>query len=875
MREKSNSLFKQNSQQPHVFRGGEIKVMKKKIAAFVLATALVLPLSVPAFAATPSDVVGKPVQSAVEELTALGIIAGYEDGTFKPDNTITRAELAKVIVIGSGNEGAAKLMESVKPTFKDVKANVWYTGYINAAATKGFILGDAGTKNFRPSDAVKFEEVVAVLVRSLGYQEKKLSGVWPYNYLLKAQDLGLFNNVDLKVGSKALRGVVAQLTSNTLNAKLVSYNVDGNEVLSSNTLISKLGNTSSAELLGAAVVDGKVALRWVDGKDSNGKDIVKNESVATATNFIVTGGKSLVDLVGHNVTVVKNKDGKVLAITDAQAAGDIVTGKIDGTQVAGSVKIKDKAAYSTVESSVYFVNSVKAPSLTAAVNEDEVTLYLADGKVRAAVVVQWSQKDAVVTSVEAKNNYRDARLNTNGKNGDESVFATDATSVTLDGKVATLADLKADDVVRVIKADGKASKIEAVRSTTTGKLESIGSTNGTAKFTVSGKVYDASANVKLANIEQLIATNIGKEFSLVLNKEGAIVKAKAPEAAVNKPFAVVTNVDNTVVVLDGNKLVNKQEVTFFNIKDNKLQTAIVDRYVPASGSVAATGVNYSPLLQTLVELKFTGDGKLDGYNAATVTNAAVDGAAVVSVSASDIKVGGTTNLLNSNTVVVNVSKIKAEKAADRVLNTEAIAKVTKGDLVVVFAKDGVNADFILLVDDKDGVSDKKDNIHGLYISSSKNILSATSSTYSVKLNVAGEEKTVDITGSAFETLEAAAKKNDIITLTDTILTNTLFDNAFVNKTYFGEAAQAVVTPSSITVTDTANTFNDFIISGKSVVYVIAKDGTLYAGNYVDVKNLNGAAINGAANSVADVTVADSGTRLGTFKEAAVVVIKLK
>ncbi|WP_083676187.1 S-layer homology domain-containing protein [Paenibacillus sp. FSL H8-0548] len=878
MREKSNSLFKQNSQQPNVFRGGEIKVMKKKIAAFVLAAALVLPTSLTAFAATPSDVVGKPVQSAVEELTALGIITGYEDGTFKPDNTITRAELAKIIVIGSGNEGAANLMQTVKPTFKDVKANVWYTGYINAAATKGFIQGYNG--NFRPSDPVKFEEVVAVLVRSLGYQENKLSGVWPYNVLLKAQDINLFDGVNLNVGGQAVRGVVAQLTSNTLNAKLVSYNADGNEVLSSSTLISKLGNTSSAELLGAALVDGKVTLRWVDGKDTNGVEIVKNESVATATNFIVTGGKSLVDLVGHNVTVVKNKAGQVLAITDAQATGDIVTGKIDGVQTAGTVKIKDKTAYATVSNSVYFVNNVTVASLGSAADKDEVTLFLDNGKVRAAVVAQWSQKDALVTSVEAKNNYREARLNTNGKNGDESVFVTDATSVTLDGKVAALADLKADDTVRVIQASGKASKVEAVRSVTNGKLESIGTSNGTAKYTISGKVYDASGDVKAGNIDTLIAANIGKEFTLVLNKDGAIVKAKAPEAAVNTPFAIITNVDNDVWALDGSKLVNKQEVTYYNIKDNKSVSVQTDKYVVAP----AAGYDFAAHEGKVVELDINSDGKLVGLTA--TTKLAVDGAGSVvdAVSASDIKVGNVTHLLSTNTVVVNVSKLDETKPADRVLTTEAIAKVTKGDLVYVYAKDGVNANFILLVTDTDGVSDKKDNVHGLFVEAIKNQLTTTSSTYAVKLNVAGEVKTFDTTGSAYETLVATATKaveNDIITLTDTDLTNTLYDNSFINKTYYSDAEQAVVVPSAITETSSVagNTFtvgNDkYIVSGKTNVYVIAKDGTLYTGNYVDVKNLTGATINTANGTVADVKIANSGTNLGAYQEAAVIVIKLK
>lgn len=865
MRETSNLFSKQNSQQPKQFRGDDKKVMKKSLLAFVLAFSLVLSVAVPAFAATPADVVGKKEQSAVEELTALGIINGYADGTFKPENEITRAELAKIIVIGSGNEGAAKLMQNVKPTFKDVKANVWYTGYINAAATKGYILGDKGTKNFRPGDAVKFEEVVAIMVRALGYQENKLSGAWPYNYLLKAQDLGLFNGVDVNVGNKAVRGVVAQLTSNTLNAKLVTYNADGNEVLSSNALISKLGNTSSAELLGAAVVDGKVTLRWTE-KNSSNVDVVKYEGVAVASNFIVTGGKTLVDLLGHNVTVVKGKDGKVVAISDAQDAGATLVGKLEGTPAAGSVVVKvgtEVKTKSTVAGSVYFVNSEVQATNTAAAGDD-VTVYLSNDQVRVVVAEHWAVKDALVTSFEEKNAYRDARLNYNAG----SSFITDATSVTLDGKAAKASDLKKDDVISVVEKSGdKAVKVVAVRSTATGKLEAVGSTNGTAKYTLGGKVYEASSNAVAADINTLIVANIGKEFTLLLNADGKIVKASAPAAAVNKPYAVVLEV-TTANVLENEQIVAKTKVTYFDVKAN----ANAVKYTDASLSATFTA-----LVNQVAELEFNADGKL----IAGVAKEDIDGAgtAVAKITATQIDLAATSYLIGSNVVVIDATKLGQAAVADRKLAVSTIAQITKNDLVIVESGNGINADYIILKSDVDAASTAMDAVYGLFVSADATSTSATSTTYTATLNVGGQNVTKNIGAAAYDALvdtdgagttdTTKANKNDVVTLTDTVLTNTVYDVAAIGGTS--------LTSISVASNQAANTFGsnagNFIVSGKTTVYVVSADGnTIYVGNYTDVKENAGTIPN---STVASITVVDAGTDLGIYSEAAVIVVKRK
>lgn len=845
MREKSNSLFNQNSQQPHVFRGGEIKVMKKKIAAFVLAAALVLPTSLTAFAATPSDVVGKPVQSAVEELTALGIIQGYQDGSFKPENPITRAELAKVTIIASGNEAAAKWMQTIKPEFKDVKKNVWYSGYINAAKAQGFVQGYNG--KFRPSDSVKFEEVVAILVRALGYKEAKLNGSYPFNYVLKAQEIGLFKGIDdVNVGSFANRGIVATLSSNALNAKLVTYNgTTGEEILSSKSLVSKLGDTSTAEVLSDAVVDGKISLR------TNGV----TAATVVADNFIVTGGKSLVELLGHTATVVK-KGGKVVAITSAQDSAATLTGKFV-SEAAGSVTIKvgsDNKTKATVADAVYFVNGEVKASLAGTT---DVTLFLVDDKVRAAVATKWAANDALVTSYEAKTAYREARLNTN--NG--SAFITAATLVTLDGKTVSAADLKADDVVSFAKkANDVATKVVATRKVVTGKLESV-ITSTYTQYTVAGTKYEAAAG---GDVSLLTAANIGKEYTLILNADGKIVKAVAPTAASNNSDAIILEV-KTVQAFEDEALVSKQKVTYFSVKDN----ANVVKYAAAP---VAPVVNYSDYLNHIVEFKFDGE-KLNGIATDKGLVGATTDAKVTNVSATRID-AGTSYQIAAKTVVIKATTIGQAKLEDRKLSLGTLADITKEDFVVGYAKDGVTADYIVLTVDNEAVSNNLEALSGLLVSATKTATSATANTYSVVLNVYGTEKAVEVAGSAFDGLNGAAK-NDFVTLTDAGAASTKYDTAAVTSA-------GNVTSINETSATAGNTFatnvGNYIVSGKTTVYVVAKDGSVFTGTYTDVKDLDinaGATAISDLSSVAKVLVVDANTDLGAYSEALAVVIYKK
>lgn len=105
--------------------------------------------------------VDAPYAAAVKKLVEFGIIAGYPDGTFKPEGEVTRAEMCKMINLTLGYtdiEGAAG--------FVDVTANNWYYAFALAAQKQGYVEGYED-KTFRGSNNITRQEVCAILNRLL------------------------------------------------------------------------------------------------------------------------------------------------------------------------------------------------------------------------------------------------------------------------------------------------------------------------------------------------------------------------------------------------------------------------------------------------------------------------------------------------------------------------------------------------------------------------------------------------------------------------------------------------------------------------------------------------------------------------------------
>jgi len=125
--------------------------------AFLLAYSLGLVPS--GKAAAFKDLPEGDVAGYITSLKEAGLVRGFPDGTFRPDEPVTRAEAASWIV------AAKKLKPQSGSLFADVKAKSWYSGAVNALASTGIILGK--TKNrFAPNDVILRAETINLLYRS-------------------------------------------------------------------------------------------------------------------------------------------------------------------------------------------------------------------------------------------------------------------------------------------------------------------------------------------------------------------------------------------------------------------------------------------------------------------------------------------------------------------------------------------------------------------------------------------------------------------------------------------------------------------------------------------------------------------------------------
>lgn len=200
----------------------------KKVIALVAVFAMLV--STVAFATTFSDVKDDDnYAEAIEMLSNLGILTGDDqdgDGVmdFRPNDTITRAEVAAIVC---RVQNLNNLAQTGTP-FTDVTSSHWASGYVAQAAGKGIINGN-GDGTFAPEANVKFQDVVKMFVRTLGYEPYvNANGGYPAGDLAAANRYGVLDGV-IQSGdeAEATRGQVAQIAFNALDTPLMDRSTYG------------------------------------------------------------------------------------------------------------------------------------------------------------------------------------------------------------------------------------------------------------------------------------------------------------------------------------------------------------------------------------------------------------------------------------------------------------------------------------------------------------------------------------------------------------------------------------------------------------------------------------------------------------------------
>ncbi len=183
--------------------------MKKFTAAILALMLVVSPFVLPMKAAVPvvaatqlSDISGHWAEAVILKLVEKGYVNGYPDGTFLPNNPVTRAEFVKIV---SGVLGITPASGGTS-SFPDVAASDWFFGYVVAAVEKGFVSGyPDGT--FKPNNPITRQEAAKVIVAAKAFDVTSIDvtkilenakftdsaeiGDWAKPYVAAAFDLGI------------------------------------------------------------------------------------------------------------------------------------------------------------------------------------------------------------------------------------------------------------------------------------------------------------------------------------------------------------------------------------------------------------------------------------------------------------------------------------------------------------------------------------------------------------------------------------------------------------------------------------------------------------------------------------------------------------
>ena len=340
----------------------------KKILALVLAFACAFTMFAGAAFTDQADI--KVENEVVDTLIELGVINGYTDGSFKPNDTVTRAEMAKMIyVLRTGNSDASAYNND-KTSFTDVNGH-WAAGFIKYCQSVGIIAGQSATK-FAPDQTVTAQEAAKMLLVTLGYDANKagLVGInWASKTNALADENGLLDDVNTSFTGPCPRQYAAQLIYNAIDTPTVVWRDDaytnvtllgddnktvGEKFMNlkkTTAVLEDVSKTSGKETFELTLDKTTVDLNKTTDSDNNG---------AKALYSFTDVKKDYSDLKYQMVTVLyKNNDkSKVYGVyatkDNTQQTGILKNLKMDG------VKVKlDGTKYDLAKTTTVYVNGYK------------------------------------------------------------------------------------------------------------------------------------------------------------------------------------------------------------------------------------------------------------------------------------------------------------------------------------------------------------------------------------------------------------------------------------------------------------------------------------------------------------------------------------
>ena len=358
------------------------------LLAAVLTLTLMLPCAAADFAGFTDQQEIKN-NNAVRMLYDLGLISGYADGSFGPQNPIRREEVAKLMALLREAEPQA---QNASAPFYDVSTS-WAAEYIAYCAEQDIIVGSNG--RFRPADHVTIRELAKMLLVILGEDASRYVGAdWAQNVDEDAFTKGIYAGVSDSYDSAATRDTACLLIYNALLCpKIADAALEGEQ----RYVLDSLMNPMSYLEIRFGLTRYTATLTGNECADlsSSGSKLAAGQSkLAGHKEFAISTDLSL---LGRSVDIYV-KDGKVFGVP-CYAVDEIYYTFSD------AAALKDICAtggFRLTDSTEYYYNYTRSTKdiLNAVTDNDKITVIDHTGDLKFDVVLVTSVRTATVVSTD-------------------------------------------------------------------------------------------------------------------------------------------------------------------------------------------------------------------------------------------------------------------------------------------------------------------------------------------------------------------------------------------------------------------------------------------------------------------------------------------
>ena len=336
------------------------------------------------------DYQGHWAQVTIEKWMNEGRVSGYPDGSYKPDDKVTRAEFVKMV------KGIIDYNKMSDITYKDVSTSDWYYDYVRVAQSIGYISGYSADE-FGPNDYITREQAASILARiqylknnaeATGKFSDKISlSAWALEAVGAAAEAGFISGYEdgsFKPQNNLTRAEAITMLDNVLiNSKNVVVYNDGTElkdlVIEGDLIIAKTVGEGNVYLTN---LDIKGTIQVYGGGINSiyfkNVKIAKIEVIKDKVRLVFEDGSIVENIEVGTETIIENKDGEIQKITVDNKKGVILSGNIGEVTVIGTQDITLKDAVITkliVEEKITILGTGTIKTLVA--NADGI-LYEAD-----------------------------------------------------------------------------------------------------------------------------------------------------------------------------------------------------------------------------------------------------------------------------------------------------------------------------------------------------------------------------------------------------------------------------------------------------------------------------------------------------------------